>query len=390
MKAVSRCRWWVVQLAVLAMIAVGTTFALEIADPQQSHAQSSVRPPANAVGSGAPQGGEVPGGSMGNLSDSETWRAVRKGIQGTVSIPDKQAGQLVQSEGDNWRAFKNGPIATWGVIGLAGMVILLTLFYLARGRIMVDHGMSGRTITRFRDIERMGHWLLAVSFIILAISGLIITYGKYFILPVLGPAVFAEIARVSKWSHNYVAFAFMVSLVMIFVLWIKENFPNKYDLQWLARGGGMFVKGSHPPSKKFNAGQKILFWLVILGGTLLSLTGIAMLFPFQTSMFAGAFAILNVFGLGLPTDLTPLHEMQLATAWHTIVALVLIVVVIAHIYIGSIGMEGAFDAMGTGEVDENWAKEHHSIWAKEAIQSRGKARGKGRRKGGAKAAAPAE
>ena len=97
-----------------------------------------------------------------------------------------------------------------------------------------------------------------------------------------------------------------------------------------------------------------------------------------------------MFGLGLPTDLTPLQEMQLATAWHTIVALVLIVVVIAHIYIGSIGMEGAFDAMGTGEVDENWAKEHHSIWAKEAIQSRGKARGKGRRKGGAKAAAPAE
>ncbi len=386
MTAISRCRWWVVQLAVLALIALGTTFALEIADPQQAQAQSSVRPPAGAVTQGAPGGpvgGEVPGGSMGNLSDSETWRAIRKGVQGTVSIPDKNAGQLVQSEGDNWRAMKNGPISTWGVIGLAAMLILLTLFYLARGKILVDHGMSGRTITRFGDIERMGHWLLAVSFIILAITGLNITYGKYFLLPVLGKPAFATIAGAGKWLHNYVAFAFMAALAMIFVLWIKENFPNKYDFQWLLKGGGMFVKGSHPPSKKFNAGQKILFWLVILGGLSLALSGIALLFPFQTSMFADTFAILNVFGFGLSTDLTPLQEMQLATTWHTIIALVLIVVVIAHIYIGTIGMEGAFDAMGTGEVDENWAKEHHSVWAKDTIKSRSK----GSRNGRAAAAA---
>lgn len=385
MAAISVYRWWVVQFALLAMIAVSTAFVVEIADPQQAHAQSSVRPPANAVG-GAPQGGEVPGGSMGNLSDSETWRAIRKGITGTVSIPDKQAGQLVQSEGDNWRAIKNGPIATWGALGLAGMLILLTLFYLARGKIMVDHGMSGRTITRFRDIERMGHWLLAVSFIILAVTGLNIIYGKHVLLPVLGPEIFATITMAGKWLHNYVAFAFMVSLVLVFVLWVKHNFPNRYDLQWLLKGGGMFVKGSHPPAKKFNAGQKILFWLVILGGVSISLSGIALLFPFQTKMFADTFAILNVLGFNLPTELTPLQEMQLATAWHAIVSLFLIVIVIAHIYIGSIGMEGAFDAMGTGEVDENWAKEHHSVWAKEEIQARGKGGGKAP----AGATAPAE
>ncbi|MDA7946861.1 MAG: formate dehydrogenase subunit gamma [Hyphomicrobiaceae bacterium] len=386
MTAISRCRWWVAQLAVLAVIALSTTFALEIADPQQVQAQSSVRPPAGAVQPATPQGGEVPGGSMGNLSDSETWRAIRKGIQGNVSIPDKKAGQLVQSEGDNWRAFKNGPIATWGALGLAGMLLLLTLFYLARGRIMVDHGMSGRTITRFGDIERMGHWLLAVSFIILALTGLNIIYGKHVLLPVLGAEAFAAITAAGKWLHNYVAFAFMASLVLVFVLWVKHNFPNRYDLEWLLKGGGMFAKGSHPPAKKFNAGQKILFWLVILGGISISLSGIAMLFPFQTAMFADTFAILNLFGFNLSTDLTPLQEMQLATAWHAIVSLFLIVVVIAHIYIGTIGMEGAFDAMGSGEVDENWAKEHHSVWAKEAIQ----ARGKGRSRAGAKAAAAAE
>jgi formate dehydrogenase subunit gamma len=358
MTAISRSRKWVVQLAVLALIALGTTFALEIADPQLAQAQSSVRPPANAVG---PVGGTVPGASRSNSSDAEMWRAVRKGIKGNVSIPDKMAGQLVQSEGDNWRALKNGPIATWGVIALAGIVGLLAIFYLIRGKIRVDHGMSGRTITRFADMERMAHWLLAGSFIILAITGLNVTYGKYFLLPVLGKPFFSEISALGKWLHNYVAFAFMAGLVMILVMWIKDNFPNKYDMEWLAKGGGMFIKGVHPPSKKFNAGQKILFWMVIWGGLGLSLTGIAMLFPFQFS--------LPLLGL------EPLPQMQFVTTWHAIIALGLTVIVIAHIYIGTVGMEGAYDAMGTGEVDENWAKEHHSVWAKEAAKSRG-----GRRK----------
>ncbi len=354
MTAISRSKWWVLQLAVLALIALGTTFALEIADPQQAQAQSSVRPPANAVTN--PVGGTVPGRARSNLSDSEMWRAVRKGIKGNVSIPDKKAGQLVQSEGDSWRALKNGPIATWGVIGLAGMVVLLALFYLIRGKIRVDHGMSGRTITRFAELERMGHWLLAGSFIILAITGLNITYGKYFLLPVLGKSGFAAIAAGGKWLHNYVAFAFMAGLVMILVMWIKDNFPTGADFKWLAQGGGMLSKGVHPPAYKFNAGQKILFWLVIWGGLGLSLTGIALMFPFQ---------------FGFPAGMEPIQQMQFAATWHAIIALVMIVVVIAHVYIGTIGMEGAYDAMGTGEVDENWAKEHHSIWAKEEAKSRG-------------------
>jgi len=298
-------------------------------------------------------------------SASEMWRAVRKGIRGKVSIPDKQAGQLVQSEGDNWRALKNGPIATWGAIGLAGIVVLLAVFYLIRGRIHIDHGLSGRTVTRFADLERMSHWLLAVSFIILAVTGLNITYGKYFLLPVLGKSAFADIAATGKWLHSYVSFAFMAGLVMILIMWIKDNLPDKYDLEWLAKGGGMFVKGVHPPAKKFNAGQKIIFWLVIWGGLGLSATGIAMLFPFQ---------------IDFPAGMEPIQQMQFATTWHAIIALVMVIVAIAHIYIGTLGMEGAFDAMGSGEVDENWAKEHHSVWVKDSTRAKG-----GRRK--AKAAA---
>ncbi|WP_436640268.1 formate dehydrogenase subunit gamma [Microbaculum sp. FT89] len=313
----------------------------------------------------SPTGGQVPGNTLGGTSDTEFWRAIRSGAQGTVSIPDKNAGTLVQSEGETWRALRNGPLSTWGAWGLLGMIVLLALFFLVRGRIRIEHGWAGRTIVRFGEFERMGHWLLAVSFIILGLTGLNVLYGRYVLLPVIGADAFAALSLWGKLAHNYVAFAFMLGLAYIFVMWVANNIPNRHDVIWLLKGGGLFSKHSHPPARKFNAGQKILFWLVILGGVSISLSGIALMFPFQTSLFAKTFAILNVFGAGLPTDLTALQEMQLAQLWHAIMALILIIAILGHIYIGTIGMEGAFDAMGSGEVDLNWAKEHHSIWVEE-------------------------
>ena len=152
---------------------------------------------------------------------------------------------------------------------------------------------------------------------------------------------------------------------MMLVLWLRHNIPNRYDLIWLSKAGGLFTKGVHPPSKKFNAGQKVIFWVVVLGGFSISLSGISLLFPFEFKMFEGTYALLNVFGAGLPETLTPMQEMQLSQLWHTIVGLFLIAVVLAHIYIGSVGMEGAFAAMGSGQVDENWAREHHNLWMAE-------------------------
>ena len=366
----------------------------------------NVRPPSNATTSkipGSTRGvgnlpsrstqqtivneGRVPGRSLGNQSDAELWRSLRRGVSGTVSIPDRQAGQLIQSEGELWRSLKNGPITKYGNWAMLASVILIALFFLLRGRIKVDHGMAGSTITRFKDMERVGHWLLAVSFIILAITGLNIAYGKYFMPAIIGKEAFASITQLGKWLHGHVAFAFMLSLVMVLVMWIKHNFPNRHDLIWLFKAGGLFVKNSHPPAKKFNAGQKLLFWLIILGGLSLSLSGIALMFPFQTSIFAKTFVMLNAVGFNFPTDISPLAEMQLATLWHSVIALALICVVIGHIYIGSLGMEGAFDAMGSGEVDKNWAKEHHSIWYEEVMRGDDTSSGSG----GAKAKpAPAE
>jgi len=323
---------------------------------------------AQAAGSAteqSPEAGNVPGDSLGTLSDANVWREVRRGLQGTVSIPDKQAGLMIQSEGDNWRAWRNGPITVGGAWAVLGMIGLLALFFVLRGRIRIDAGPSGRSLERFNGVERFVHWLTAGSFILLALTGLNMLYGRHVLLPILGPDVFTTLSLGGKYVHDFLSFAFMVGIVLMAVLWIRHNLPTREDLTWLAKGGGLFIKGVHPPSRKFNAGQKILFWVVVLGGVSLSVSGLALLFPFTFTLFSGTFAVLNVFGFGLPTDLAPIHEMQLSQVWHAVFGLVLIAIIVAHIYIGSVGMEGAFDAMGTGRVDENWAREHHNLWVAE-------------------------
>ena len=160
----------------------------------------------------------------------------------------------------------------------------------------------------------------------------------------------------------------MIALVIVFVLWVYHNIPNRTDLVWIKQGGGIF-SDAHPPARKFNFGQKIIFWGVIVLGASVSASGLSLLFPFEIPMFAKTFAILNdtglpqAFGLGtLQTEMSPQQEMQLAQAWHAIVSFVMMAMIIAHIYIGSVGMEGAYSAMGNGEVDEKWAHQHHSIW----------------------------
>lgn len=310
--------------------------------------------------------GNVPGGALGNTSDPDFWRAIRRGDAGSVSIPDRQAGVMIQSEGDDWRAIRNGPLSTYGVWALLGMIGLVALFFALRGRIRIDAGPSGRKVTRFNGIERFAHWLAATTFIVLALTGLNLLYGRYAVLPVVGPEVFHVITGIGKRLHNYLSFGFMVGLVLMFVLWVWSNIPTHHDVIWVLKGGGLLKRGVHPPSKKFNAGQKIIFWLVILGGLSLSLSGIMLLFPFKFSMFGATFAWINtIFGTDYATILTPMQEMQLAQIWHASVGVVLTAVIFAHIYIGSIGMEGAFDAMGSGEVDENWAREHHDLWVEQ-------------------------
>jgi formate dehydrogenase subunit gamma len=353
-------------LAALAM----TLLVFGFVSAQQADAQTTPVEGREIVSEG-PLGGAVPGGTLGTSSTADFWRAVRGGLQGEVSIPDKQAGVLIQSEGEQWRALRNGPLKLYGAWLLLAIVALLALFFLLRGRIRVDGGLSGRTIERFNELERFTHWMTAICFVILALTGMNVLWGRHVLLPILGPDFFALITLGGKYAHNYLAFPFMFGVALMFVLWIRHNIPNRGDLVWLAKGGGLFTKGVHPPARKFNAGQKVIFWSVVIGGLSLSLSGIGLLFPFETAMWGKTVHILGSLGIdvtswaGIQQPVTPMMEQQLNTLWHAAVGLIMIAIILAHIYIGSIGMQGAFAAMGTGKVDENWAREHHNIWVAE-------------------------
>ncbi|MHA7923916.1 MAG: formate dehydrogenase subunit gamma [Marinobacter sp.] len=312
-------------------------------------------------------------GTLGGRSDADVWRAIRYNeIDPTVQSPGPANKVLIQDQGMPWYKLREGPVITYGGGAILGFLALLVVFYFVRGKIMIDGGPAGTTIQRFKAVERFGHWLLAGSFIALGITGLITLMGRSFLIPVMGPDAFATLAAGSKWVHNNIAWSFMLGLVMTFVMWVAHNIPNKLDWQWLKAGGGLFTHG-HPSAKKFNAGQKIIFWTVMILGASVSLSGLSLLFPFQMPMFADTFAVINsVLGTSFPTDLAPHEEMQYANIWHSIVAFVMMIAIIAHIYIGSVGMEGAFDAMGNGQVDLEWARQHHDLWVAEVEAKQGK------------------
>jgi formate dehydrogenase subunit gamma len=264
-------------------------------------------------------------------------------IDGRVSIPAQRAGVLIQPAGREWRAFHEITLRIIGAVAIVGMLALLVIFYLWRGMVRIEAGRSGRTLVRFNAFERGVHWMTATCFVILAISGLNITFGRPLLLPLLGPETFTAWSQWAKYAHNFLSFPFTLGVVLIFLMWIAGNIPNRVDFQWLKAGGGI-VGQEHPPAQRFNAGQKLIYWIVVLGGGAAAATGYLLLFPFYVTDIAG---------------------MQIAQVIHSVVAMLFIAAMLGHIYIGTIGMEGAFEAMGTGEVDVNWAKQHHSLWLDE-------------------------
>jgi formate dehydrogenase subunit gamma len=278
-------------------------------------------------------------------------------IQGRGTLPDTRAQVIEQPDGRNWRQFHQVTLRWIGAIAILGMLALLILFYLIRGMVRIEGGRSGRTVVRFNAFERFVHWMTAASFVVLAISGLNITFGKELLTPLIGPVAFADWSQWAKYAHNYLSFPFTLGVALIFLMWIAWNFPTPTDFRWIAQGGGIVGSG-HPPARRFNAGQKVIYWVVVLGGAAAAITGYLLMFPFYATDIAG---------------------MQTAQMVHGIVGLLFIAIMLAHIYIGTIGMQGAFEAMGRGEVDENWARQHHSLWLEQEA-----------RKGRVRGAAPAE
>jgi formate dehydrogenase subunit gamma len=322
-------------ISLSSLKALCAAFALLFVVAQPVAAQLSFKPTAEAV------------------QEDKLLNALKEGdkISGRISIPDPMAASLIQPAGRDWRDFQRSKLPIIGGVAIIGMLALLAIFLMVRGRVRVEHGFSGKKILRFGSFERFTHWLTASCFVVLALSGLNISFGRILILPLFGADAFATMSGYAKIAHDYLAFPFMLGLIIMFLIWIKDNIPGKLDWQWLKQGGGIVSKGQHPPAKRFNAGQKGIFWIVVIGGVLMSLSGWFMLFPY------------------LPANVTGL---QFWTVIHAVIAMLFIAAMLAHIYIGSVGMEGAFEAMGTGEVDLNWAKEHHSLWVEET-QAKGQA-----------------
>jgi formate dehydrogenase subunit gamma len=209
--------------------------------------------------------------------------------------------------------------------------------------VRIESGRSGGSIVRFNAFERFVHWMTAFCFIVLALSGLNITFGRPLLLPLMKPESFTVFSEWAKYAHNFLSFPFTLGVVLIFLMWLGGNLPTRVDIEWLKRGGGM-IGHDHPPAYRFNAGQKLVYWIVVLGGGAAVVSGYVLIFPFYG---------------------TTIETMQQAEMVHSIVAMLFIAVMLAHIYIGTIGMEGAFEAMGSGTVDLNWAKEHHALWLEE-------------------------
>jgi formate dehydrogenase subunit gamma len=273
-------------------------------------------------------------------------------ISGRCTLPDQKACTIEQPAGRDWRHFHQVTLRWIGGIAILGILAVLIVFYLWRGMVRIESGRAGRNIVRFNAFERFVHWMTATCFIILAVSGLNITFGRPLLLPLMSPEAFAAWSEWAKYAHNYLSFPFTLGVIVIFFMWIAGNIPNRVDVEWFRRGGGI-AGHDHPPAYRFNGGQKMIYWIVVLGGTAVAVSGYVLMFPFYG---------------------TAIQNMQAAQIAHGIVAMLFVAAMIGHIYIGTIGMEGAFEAMAEGTVDVNWAKEHHSLWLDQEKARKGPSR----------------
>jgi len=269
-----------------------------------------------------------------------------KTIKGLGTIPDTKSYVLEHPGGREWREYRTVTLKWIGGIAILGILALLTIYYLWHGTMRIEAGRSGRKLLRFNVFERFVHWLTGVAFVILGLTGLNITFGRSLILPWMGASTFSEWTEWGKFAHNYISFAFTTGVVLMFFMWVVRNLPTRADFEWFMKGGGMFG-GEEPPAHKFNGGEKLIFWISMLGGGAVAVTGYILLFPFYG------------------TDIT---TMELAQVVHSTVALLYVAAMFVHFYMGTIGVEGAFEAMADGTVDVNWAKERHLLWYEEEKQ----------------------
>jgi len=287
-------------------------------------------------------------------NNAPVWRDVQSGVPNSTTVrgvdtevliqpPARFPGQEhVSTAGEAWRLFRNGPVTFYGGWLVVLTVVAILGFYFWKGPVKVHAPPTGRLIHRFNIVERAVHWSTAVSFCVLGLTGLIMFFGKHLLLPLFGYTPFSWLATAAKAFHNFIAPLFIVSVLAMILLFIKDNFPRLYDLKWFARAWAVMARSEHVPTGRFNAGEKAWFWFGVVGlSIVVSWSGLVLLFP----NFEQTRAV-----------------MQDAWVVHSIAALIYIALSLGHIYLGTIGLEGSYRAMRTGYVDETWAKEHHEYW----------------------------
>ncbi|CAC9568106.1 Formate dehydrogenase -O, gamma subunit (EC 1.2.1.2) [uncultured Gammaproteobacteria bacterium] len=271
---------------------------------------------------------------------AKLWRSVRSGALHSTQVIGDDAGILINAYGEDWRLLKD-QIASIDIILIPLALITVALIYLIFGKFKLSKGFSGKLIERFKFTEIVIHWGTAASFIILGLTGLMLLFGRFFLIPLLGEEDFAALAEFSMDTHDIIGPVFSVFLIAIIIKFIKDNFYQKGDINWLLNGGGLF--GKHVDAWRFNLGEKMWFWIVFFAGMLITLSGYIMLF---TGIVSGQREII-----------------ELMNILHTASATLMILGMFGHIYMG-VALEGSMSAMTTGRVDENWAKDHHNLWHK--------------------------
>jgi formate dehydrogenase subunit gamma len=289
-------------------------------------------------------------------NNAPVWREVRKeGEEHYTSVKGRETGVLIQSAGETWRRIRNGPVTFYGGWLVLAVVLAILGFYAWKGPVKLHDRPTGRLIQRFSDWERVVHWTVAISFCVLGLSGLIMFFGKHVLLPVIGYTLFGWLTALSKNLHNFIAPVFIVGVVLMILTWFRDNLPRAYDWQWFRKAWAFFARGAHIPSGRFNAGEKVWFWAgVLVLSVIVAWSGVILLFP-NFDQTRGT--------------------MQVAWIWHVAAALIYIVMSLGHIYMGTIGVEGAYRNMREGVTDETWAREHHSIWYDEVKSGRRAASG---------------
>ncbi len=286
---------------------------------------------------------------------ADTWRQVRRGNEGYTAVTGQEANELIQGSGETWRQVRNGPMASYGSWFLGFVLVAILAFYTMRGQVKLTHPRTGETVERWTLNERRLHWTTAVLFILLTITGLSLLYGRAVLIPLLGYPGFSAYATVAKFMHNTLGPVFMIALFGILIKFFRHNFFNKVDLEWFKAYGGM-VGDNHPHAGRMNGGEKVWYWALATAGVALCFSGLVLDFP----------------NFGQEREV-----IQLAHVIHLSTALMLIAFSFGHIYIGTIGTEGALEGMTTGQVDVAWAEQHHDLWLQEmrdqqAGQSRSK------------------